>query len=583
MESRRKSNSKNLASMTLRRITLVFSVLLTFSLGGLVACGTTEEPNVENNSNPDDKKTETPQTNNSERPKGWEEASHGKDGTPNYSKIFDTTKVHRFDVTISAADWKTMFDDMTKRGGEFGSRKGNQGGGRPGGPGGGQGGKGDRPPQGSPPQELIDACKDKQDGATCEATLNGQKMTGKCTKDPRGSDVLCFNESMMKPPGGGGPGGGQGGKDKGNLIDGQPVYIPCTLKYDGKTWNYVGIRLKGNSSLASSWGSGSYKLPFRLKMDHFEDKYPAIKNQRFHGFKKLSMGNGFSDNSLIREQMANELFQKAGVPAARVAFYRLYVDYGEGPKYFGLYSLQEDPDGPMLDEQFKKDNGNLYKPEGAGADWTKFDKEGFVKKTNEDKADWSDVQTAVQALHADKKDAATWRKNLEKIFNVDGFVKWLAIATMMVHWDTYGSIAHNYYLYADPGDSGRIQWITWDHNMTFSTQFRQAPQLGLAEVDGKKWPLIRYIMDDPTYKALYNKYVRTFSTTVFDKTTVLNRMEALHKLISPYVVGKDGEQAGYTSLSSSSAFLESINGSQGLKAHMDAREKAIQDYLDKVD
>src|SRR5690606_17314419 len=145
-----------------------------------------------------------------------------------------------------------------------------------------------------------------------------------------------------------------------------PIYRPAKISFEGKTWEKVGVRFKGNSSLASSWGR-TLKLPFRLDFDEFEDEYPEVHDQRFWGFKRLSLSSGFSDNSLIREKVTADIFRAAGVPAARTAFYRVYVDYGEGSKYFGLYTMVEVPDTPMFSTQFKSTEGNLYKPEGNGA------------------------------------------------------------------------------------------------------------------------------------------------------------------------------------------------------------------------
>ena len=53
-------------------------------------------------------------------------------------------------------------------------------------------------------------------------------------------------------PGGNPPNGGNGGGL--DLIGGDPIYVTTTLKFNGKTWNKVGLRLKGNSSLSSIWG-----------------------------------------------------------------------------------------------------------------------------------------------------------------------------------------------------------------------------------------------------------------------------------------------------------------------------------------
>jgi len=102
----------------------------------------------------------------------------------------------------------------------------------------------------------------------------------------------------------------------------------------------------------------------------------------------ITFSSNFGDDSQIREVLANEMFRDRGVPAPRVAFYRIFVDSGGGSEYWGLYTMVEDPaDGAMLQAQFGKSSGNLYKPDGPGADWPKFDRAGFEKQTNRNKPD----------------------------------------------------------------------------------------------------------------------------------------------------------------------------------------------------
>jgi spore coat protein CotH len=70
-----------------------------------------------------------------------------------------------------------------------------------------------------------------------------------------------------------------------------PVYVPCSVFYEGREWYYVGIRFKGNSSLRTVFSAGIKKMPFRLEFNHFEEDYPQIYGQSFYGFKQLSLGN----------------------------------------------------------------------------------------------------------------------------------------------------------------------------------------------------------------------------------------------------------------------------------------------------
>jgi hypothetical protein len=365
-------------------------------------------------------------------------------------------------------------------------------------------------------------------------------------------------------PGGGGPGMAGGA---GNFFPRTPVYVACTVAFQGQTWQNVGIRFKGNSSLASTWGSGIYKLPFRLDFDELGDEFPEVAKQRFLGIKALSLTNGFSDPALIREKVMADLFREGGVRAARTGFVRLYVDRGQGPEYFGLYDMAEVPDKALLRAQFGNDQGNLYKPEGTGAQLRTFDQASFEKKTNGATADYSDVQRLIAALNSDRSDPARWRAGLEATLDVGTFLRWLAINTLAGNWDAYGQMAHNYYLYGDPGNGGRLTWIPWDHDL--SLQEGRAADL-LHTSTTAAWPLIRYLLDDTQYRATYLRELKNALDGVLEPEAARLRFTRAHRLIAPYVVGdgtESGERPGFTfvqgvasfeaGLTALSAFVES--------------------------
>lgn len=114
--------------------------------------------------------------------------------------------------------------------------------------------------------------------------------------------------------------GGSGSADGGVGTDGDPLYVPVTVSFDGQSWPDVGLRYKGNSSLSRAWGEGSMKLPFRLHFDKFEDDYPEIDNQRFHGFQELKLSNTYLDGSLIRDKLMSDTLRDVGLPAAKGGF-----------------------------------------------------------------------------------------------------------------------------------------------------------------------------------------------------------------------------------------------------------------------
>ena len=369
-----------------------------------------------------------------------------------------------------------------------------------------------------------------------------------------------------------------GGGQPGNMTPGQfstedPEYVALPVKFNGKTWTKVGFRLKGNSSLSSAWSSGIYKLPFRLNFDKFEDDYPEIKDQRLYGFQELSFSPGFNDYSLIREKASSDIFRMAGVPAAQTAFCQVYIDFGSGKQYCGVYTMVEVIDDTMVESQFGEDQGNIYKPESTFQTFVQSD---FEKKNNKTTADYSDVKAFVAALNASNRstDAASWRTNLEKTFNVDHFLKYLAVNNTIVNWDVYGAMAHNYYLYQAP--SGQLTWIPWDHNESLTSTGRNAVSLGMTEVS-TTWPLIRYVADDPVYFARYQQYVKDFSEDIFTTSRMNELFERYTTLISPYVIGPTATETGkYTYLASATSFTTAL---PTLKAHVASRQVAVTNFL----
>ncbi|MBK7711578.1 MAG: CotH kinase family protein [Bacteroidales bacterium] len=336
----------------------------------------------------------------------------------------------------------------------------------------------------------------------------------------------------------------------GNNLDGtfEPIWVPCDFFYGNKQWYKTGIRVKGNSSLRSTISAGIKKYSFKLDFDQYEDTYPGILNQRFYGFKQLNLNNNFEDQSFMREKVAGDLFREFGIPCAKSAYYEVYINYGNGSQYFGLYTMVEEVDDTVISTQFAVNDGNLYKPEGTAASFGSgtYNTADFYNKTNEESSDWSDIKALYDALHSGTRisDPATWRVLLESEIDMDLFIKWLAANTVMQNWDSYGRMPHNYYLYNDP-DLKRFIWIPWDNNEALQT----GKQGGAINLDrggvSDQWPLISYVASDLLYYSLYKQYARSFTSTVFESSKVQVTYDYYYDLIRESV---EKEEAGYTFL-----------------------------------
>jgi hypothetical protein len=375
---------------------------------------------------------------------------------------------------------------------------------------------------------------------------------------------------------GGGPGGGPGGGT--TFSDEKPVTVKCQVYHNNIQWYDVGIRYKGNSSLQTAYQQGKGKKPLRMDFDYFEDQNSLIDNQRFYGFKELSLGSNINDNSFMHEKVATDMFRSFGVPAPLVSFYEIYIDNGDGNGfvYYGLYTMMEVVFDTMLEDRFGSDTGNCYKPDGDGATFSanySFNTDELEKKTNEDMADWSDLQSLYNIINSSTRTSNTeqWKTDLEGVFDVDGYLKYLAANTTMQNWDTYGTMTHNFYLYTDPTD-GLIKWIPWDNNEALSNDKNNALDFDFITLDEEKWPLIGYIYDIPEYKTAYDNYIDDFIAGPFNATNVNALYQNYYDLIYTSVQNESGI---YTYLNSFSDFTTALSTQQ---AHSTNRNSAAANY-----
>ncbi len=257
------------------------------------------------------------------------------------------------------------------------------------------------------------------------------------------------------------------------------AYLPARLTFEGREFYPVGVRFKGNSSLAGvaelQPGEPGYeRYSFKIKLDEY------VEGQTLDGLKTLNLNNAYLDPSLMREVLAYELFRHAGVPASRAAYATLAVN---GAPY-GLYVSVQEVDKSFLRQWFSDDEGNLYKPEygdlvyrGASiADYAVTVTEptgttavageaNYVKKTNEAAADYGDII----ALMAVLQDGSDPERDIAAVFDVDRFLSYVAVHALIVALDGYGGgLPQNYYLYRDPAN-GKFTFIPWDLNNAFGT------------------------------------------------------------------------------------------------------------------
>ena len=253
--------------------------------------------------------------------------------------------------------------------------------------------------------------------------------------------------------------------DTGNLYP-EREFV-CNMNFDNIQMDSIGMREKGNfSNISAPYAtSNGLKKPFKLVFDSF-------KKQKFDNLKEVNLNNSTDDPSFVREELMYKLIRDQGIPACRTAYAKLYVN----DVYWGVYELVEDVDKTFLKDQFGAANngGNLYKTNRSagvdlswlGTDPKPYQTQGLDMKISDSLKSWDKFLHFVDVVNHTPR--GNLEEELPKVFDVESFLHILAVEVLCYSWDSYWGNGNNFYLYEHP--DGRIRWIPWDFNESFTTK-----------------------------------------------------------------------------------------------------------------
>ena len=251
---------------------------------------------------------------------------------------------------------------------------------------------------------------------------------------------------------------------------GSKDWIEATVTIDGVTFNRVGMRLKGNSSIMGLRNGGTGRgpsanvsvdkpesLPWLIRLDK------NIDGQSYDGMTDLVVRSNTSSTSL-NEAVALDLLDMAGLASVRSVDCRFAVNGGSEI----IRLVTELPDDQWMQEHFAS-GGALYKAEASGdysyrgsdpsAYENIFDQEAGKKN--------ADLTPLIKFLDfINNSDDSTFNSELPKRLDVDAFATYLAMEDLIGNFDDIDGPGNNSYLYYDPATS-MFAIVPWDHNLAF--------------------------------------------------------------------------------------------------------------------
>jgi spore coat protein CotH len=359
-------------------------------------------------------------------------------------------------------------------------------------------------------------------------------------------------------------------------------YVPGTVIIGGHVFENVGIRYKGSSSLIGLVGLP--KKPFKIDFDRFVD------GQHFAGIKKLNLNNGKFDASLMRERLAYEIFADAGSPASHSSHvnFHLTVPGLYDRLLIGIYTMVEQVDKRYLAQWFSDNDGNLYKSGDSGANlsWRGDDKESYRpyydKKTNEAEDDWSDLIHFIDVLNNTPDEQ--FKTEVEQVFNVDGFLTYLAANTVLANMDSIAGREANYYLYNNP-DTGLFEFLPWDLNMAFGRfgNFENNATLDIFQpttngrISGR--PLVNRVLAVPDYVDVYEARIRGLIEGSFSPGNMNARIDDVYTQIREFVYASEHNLDSDEDFEASVSDDGTIESAENLRNFVAIRVESINGQL----
>ena len=362
-------------------------------------------------------------------------------------------------------------------------------------------------------------------------------------------------------------------------------FIMADVIVNGTKFKSVGIRPKGNSSLTQVSNSDSDRYSFHLQFDEY------IKGQTCFGLESFVVNNMLGDNTYMKEYISYDLMQEIGVDAPHFGFADIKVNDENWGMYLAvelyntsyeqrvfndisgmLYNVKSMEMGKKDDSKktygdTKKTNGtaiphsdratipiqtndeNVKKDGNFGGKGGRGDSGGSLEYTDDSIESYSaifdnvvgkgtkkDFKRVIKAL-----EMLSEGEELEKYFEIDEILRYLAAHTIVVNLDSYSSsMAQNYYIYEH---EGKITILPWDYNLAWggfqngsaSSVINFPIDTPISGVEMSSRPLIEKLFSNTEYLERYHNYLQQLITKYFAEGKFEKKVNALDALISDYV------------------------------------------------
>ncbi len=291
------------------------------------------------------------------------------------------------------------------------------------------------------------------------------------------------------------------------------TWFKADVRIQGVPIKDVGVRKRG------FFGSADENRPaLNINLELF------VPGRKIAGHGELKLHNNRQDPAQIRQLLAYKVFAAAKAPAPRCGLARVTVN-GQN---LGIYSLIEPIDEAFLDRHFSNSTGNLY--EAAISDFRPGWTDTFEQKNNKDKPTRKRLESIAATLQMDDDHLLP---ALEKLLDVDAFIRFWAVESLLNHWDGFAGNQNNAFVYED-ANSGRLRFIAWGADATFGIPNIFPPFTAPASV----WAvslLPRRLYNHPVTQQRYRAQMKQLLETAWNEKDLLGEADRIEQLVKNHV------------------------------------------------
>ncbi|MCT4618291.1 MAG: CotH kinase family protein [Marinisporobacter sp.] len=294
------------------------------------------------------------------------------------------------------------------------------------------------------------------------------------------------------------------------------------------------IELRGQSS--RSYPQKSYKIKL------FKD------TEKWIDFKTINVNKHYADSLRIRNKLSYDYFERLNdFVSLRTRFVRLYIQDLSSKKSakrfkdYGLYTFIEQPNKKFLKRHHLDQNANLYKVENF-----EFNRYADKIKTKDDTTynvnEFEEIleirgndnhKKLIEMLDAVNDYSIDINKTVDKYFDRDNLMTWLAVNILM---DNYDTNSRNFLLYS-PLNANKWFFIPWDYDDGWNNNVTRGKwEKGLANYWGM--PLFNRLFKDKDNIDELNEKIEELSSIINEENTrkILENYSSVvkkHILVSP--------------------------------------------------